>query len=88
MPLVATLMPDVKLIFLPLLSQRAFSLLAAFMEDAASTHPAWNHENKTRTTDNDNAHVVRMDIPGVKSERISIDEKNGEIEITAVRMNG
>jgi HSP20 family molecular chaperone IbpA len=68
----------------------AEGLFAAMMEDAAAaTHPAWN-ETKPRTTtsDNDDAHEVRMDVPGVKAERISIDEKNGEIEITAVRMNG
>jgi len=59
------------------------SLFAAFLEDAATFK-----EQKTRTSSDDKAHVVRMDVPGVKSDRISIEEKNGEIEITAFRMRG
>mmetsp|Transcript_20540 Transcript_20540/g.50396 ORF Transcript_20540/g.50396 Transcript_20540/m.50396 type:complete len:313 (-) Transcript_20540:133-1071(-) len=68
------------------------SLIAAFLEEHhdAALHPAWENQNKARRTSSsdDEAHVLRMDVPGVKADRISIEEKNGEIEITALRMNG
>ncbi|CAJ1934928.1 unnamed protein product [Cylindrotheca closterium] len=68
------------------------SLFAAILErhqHDGALHPVWRNQSKARTSsDEDDAHVLRMDVPGVKADRISVEEKNGEIEITALRMNG
>lgn len=57
----------------------------SFVFDEEAHHPIWN--NKARTEDSEQAHTIRMDIPGVKADRVSIEEKDGEIEITAVRVD-
>jgi len=68
------------------------NLFAAFLQGhGAFLHPGAGacNQNKARTSsDDEEAHVLRMDVPGVKADRISIEEKNGEVEITALRMNG
>jgi HSP20 family molecular chaperone IbpA len=45
-------------------------------------------ENKARVTDSGESFEIRMDVPGVKAEKITIEEKDGEIEVVAIRMNG
>ena len=60
------------------------SLFAAVLEDALVA----TNNDKVHFSDTDQAHVLRMDVPGVKADRISIEETDGEIEITAVRMMG
>lgn len=68
------------------------NLFAAFLQGhGAFLHPGAGacNQNKARTSsDNEEAHLLCMDVPGVKADRISIEEKNGEVEITALRMNG
>jgi len=68
------------------------NLFAAFLQGhGAFLHPGAGacNQNKARTSsDDEEAYVLRMDVPGVKADRISIEEKNGEVEITALRMNG
>jgi len=77
----------------------AESLLAAFLEQASSSrageelHPVSSrgdsHPNKeVHNEESSQAHIVRMDVPGVKANRVTIEEQNGEVEITAVRMKG
>jgi len=69
----------------------AESLFAAFLEQASEElHlPGGFHPNKeVRNEESNKAHIVRMDVPGVKADRITIEEQNGEVEITAVRMQG
>merc|ERR1711935_1158134 len=74
----------------------AESLLAAFLEQASSSrageelHPVSSrgdsHPNKeVHNEESSQAHIVRMDVPGVKANRVTIEEQNGEVEITAVR---
>lgn len=43
-------------------------------------------KHKVRTEETEENHVIRMEIPGVKAERITIEENDGEVEITAVRV--
>lgn len=57
---------------------------ASLFDDEAH-HPMWN--NKARKAESEQDHTIRMDIPGVKANRVSIEEKDGEIEITAVRVD-
>ncbi|KAL3936799.1 MAG: hypothetical protein SGBAC_007953 [Bacillariaceae sp.] len=68
------------------------NLFAAFLQGHGTfLHPGADacNQSKARTSsDEEEAHVLRMDVPGVKADRISIEEKNGEVEITALRMNG
>jgi len=77
----------------------AESLLAAFLEQAgeelhsaassSSSRGVGSHPNKeVRNEESSKAHIVHMDVPGVKANRITIEEKNGEVEISAVRMQG
>eukprot|EP00980_Cylindrotheca_fusiformis_P008128 scaffold1727_cov133-Cylindrotheca_fusiformis.AAC.31 len=54
-------------------------------EEDEALHPIRN--NKARTEESEEAQIIHMDIPGVKGNRVSIEEKNGEIEITAVRVD-
>lgn len=67
----------------------AESLIAALLEQASSEElvPAWS-QNKIRNQESEKAHTLRMDVPGVKADRITIEEKNGEVEVTALRMRG
>jgi len=59
----------------------------SFFENDDDTAEAsiWSNK-KARTEESDQAFVIRMDVPGVKRDRITIEEKNGEIEITAIRV--
>jgi len=78
----------------------AESLFAAFLEQASSSrageelHPPVssrgdsNPDKEVRNEESSKAHIVRMDVPGVKANRVTIEEQNGEVEITAVRMKG
>jgi len=43
-------------------------------------------QNKARMEESDDMVTIRMDVPGVKAHRVTIEEKEGEIEITAIRV--
>ena len=43
-------------------------------------------KHKAKIEESDEMHMIRMDVPGCKSDRVTIEEKDGEIEITAVRV--
>jgi len=44
-------------------------------------------KTKSRWNESDDAYTFEMDIPGVKARHVTIEEKNGEMEITAIRMS-
>ena len=44
-------------------------------------------QNKVRIIESDSAYTALMDVPGVKVPNVTVEEKDGEIEITAIRMN-
>mmetsp|Transcript_16235 Transcript_16235/g.24033 ORF Transcript_16235/g.24033 Transcript_16235/m.24033 type:complete len:258 (-) Transcript_16235:124-897(-) len=46
-----------------------------------------NNKNKARVNETSDSYVVQMAIPGVKVQHVTVEETNGEIEITAIRMN-
>lgn len=52
-------------------------LLAKQMQDS----------NKATFDEKEEAFMIRMDVPGVKPDQITIEEKDGEMEIVAIRMN-
>ena len=43
-------------------------------------------KHKARVTETKECFTVQMDVPGVKAHQVTIEEKDGEIEITAIRM--
>jgi HSP20 family molecular chaperone IbpA len=50
-------------------------------EDSA----VWSN-HKAQMEESDQEFTIHMDIPGVKANRVTIEEKDGEIEITAIRV--
>ena len=44
-------------------------------------------KHKARVHETEQAFIIRMDVPGVKSHQVGIEEKNGEVEIVAIRMD-
>lgn len=47
-----------------------------------------DNNNKATVHESDDAVTIRMDVPGVKAHQITIEEKDGEVEIVAIRMEG
>lgn len=43
-------------------------------------------ENKASVCELDKDYIIHMDVPGVKAQQVSIEEKDGEVEITAIRL--
>lgn len=56
---------------------------SCFEDDESHQSNAWNH--KGRVEESNKMYTLQMDIPGVKAERVTIEEQDGNIEITAVR---
>ena len=56
-----------------------------FGRHSATAAAADASDNKARITEIENAYVIQMDVPGVKLEALTVEEKNGEIEIVAIR---
>lgn len=43
--------------------------------------------NQTEWNESEDSFIFQMDVPGVKAHQISIEEKDGEIEVSAIRMS-
>jgi len=43
-------------------------------------------ENKASVCELEKDYIIHMDVPGVKAQQVSIEEKDGEVEITAIRL--
>jgi len=60
-----------------------------FLHDNATAHndttSIWS-QHRAQTQESEEFFTVQMDIPGVKADRVTIEEKDGEIEITAIRV--
>ncbi|CAB9498881.1 expressed unknown protein [Seminavis robusta] len=44
-------------------------------------------KNKSTWNETEENYIFQMDVPGVKAHQITIEEKDGEVEVTAIRMN-
>jgi HSP20 family molecular chaperone IbpA len=44
-------------------------------------------KNKTTWNESEENYIFHMDVPGVKAHQITIEEKDGEIEVTAIRLS-
>jgi len=43
-------------------------------------------ENKASVCELEKDYIIHMDVPGVKAQQVSIEEKDGEVEISAIRL--
>jgi len=57
-----------------------------FEEPAAAETSIWSN-HKAFTDESDQSFITRMEVPGVKAKHVTIEEKDGEIEITAIRLD-
>lgn len=58
-----------------------------FAEALAGLHDLPPLANKAMMSESDEAFLIRMDMPGVKAHQVTIEEKDGEVEIVAIRMD-
>merc|ERR1719218_594481 len=54
---------------------------ASFLQQYTKNKARWNEE------ESNDSYTIDMDVPGVKLQQITVEETNGEIEITAIRVN-
>ena len=54
---------------------------ATFLQQYTKNKARWNEE------ESNDSYTIDMDVPGVKLHQITVEETNGEIEITAIRVN-